>query len=364
MREYAKVGPKFWIGKTGKLLRAAGMETQVVAMYLLTSPHANMLGLYYCPVTFIAHETGLGLEGAWKGLRGASEAGFCRYDEASEVVWVIEMASYQIEKGLNPRDNRIAGVQKEYNALPENPFLTEFYDKYHAAFLMQSCREPASPLQAPSKGLGKPLRSQEQEQEQEQEQKQEQEQRLTLVRPVGRTHPTQASESFDRFWSAYPRKQKKQDAMKAFAKVAPPPDLLDDMLAAIEVWKQSAEWTREGGQFIPLPTSWLNGKRWQDATPQTAYSEAELRVIHDYNTAVAGSKWPTAETAPYNPTRAGAIRAFLSFNDKPDWCRLYFDYVAKHVPAAETTGFDWLLRSETYLRIREGVHRGVAGVAA
>ena len=56
MRDYGKVSPQFWIGQTGKKLRAEGMEAQIVAMYLMTSPHANMLGLYYCPAMFIAHE--------------------------------------------------------------------------------------------------------------------------------------------------------------------------------------------------------------------------------------------------------------------------------------------------------------------
>lgn len=168
MRDYSKVGPKFWIGATGKRLRAAGMEAQIVAMYLLTSPHANMLGLYYCPTMFIAHETGLGLEGASKGLQSAIEAGFCEYDEASEVVWVIEMASYQIGEALKPNDLRVKGVQNEYGSLPENPYLARFYEKYSAAFCMSACRGKTSPYEAPSK----PLRSQEQEQEKEQEQEQ------------------------------------------------------------------------------------------------------------------------------------------------------------------------------------------------
>lgn len=165
MREYSKVGPKFWIGATGKRLRAAGMEAQIVAMYLLTSPHANMLGLYYCPTMFIAHETGIGMEGATKGLQSAIEAGFCEYDEASEVVWVIEMASYQIAESLKPNDLRVKGVHNEYMSLPSNPYLVRFYEKYKDAFCMSECRGNDSPLEAPSK----PLLSQEQEQEQEQE---------------------------------------------------------------------------------------------------------------------------------------------------------------------------------------------------
>ena len=68
MRDYAKVSPRFWLGETGRELRKAGAEAQVVAFYLMTSPHANMLGLYYLPVLYLAHETGLGPEGASKGL--------------------------------------------------------------------------------------------------------------------------------------------------------------------------------------------------------------------------------------------------------------------------------------------------------
>ncbi|EPP8816777.1 hypothetical protein QDS29_003323, partial [Acinetobacter baumannii] len=62
MRDYGKVSPHFWTGITGKKLRQTP-EGLIVAMYLMTSPHANMLGLYYMPLLYIAHETGLGFEG-------------------------------------------------------------------------------------------------------------------------------------------------------------------------------------------------------------------------------------------------------------------------------------------------------------
>ena len=73
MRDYATVAPQFWLGKTGRELRKKGAEAQVVSFYLMTSPHANMLGLYYLPILYIAHETGLGLEGASKGLRSQDQ---------------------------------------------------------------------------------------------------------------------------------------------------------------------------------------------------------------------------------------------------------------------------------------------------
>ena len=114
MRDYSKVSPLFWTGSTGKELRK-NPEALIVAMYLMTNPHANMLGLYYIPIIYIAHETGLGIEGASKGLEWGKRAGFCDYDPISEMVWVYEMARFQIEDELKSADKRCLGVQNEYN---------------------------------------------------------------------------------------------------------------------------------------------------------------------------------------------------------------------------------------------------------
>lgn len=162
MRDYAKVVPTFWTGATGKAIRRRGSDGVVVAMYLMSSPHSNMLGLFYQPMLYMAHETGLGLEGASKGLQVCIEEGFCHYDEASEMVWVVEMAKYQIGNSLKASDNRCAGIQREYNSLQDNPFLYPFWRHYQAEFHLTNARGAEAP--------SKPLASQEQEQEQEQEQ--------------------------------------------------------------------------------------------------------------------------------------------------------------------------------------------------
>ena len=59
MREYAKLGPTFWTGETGKALRRRGSEGVIAALYLISSPHSNMLGLYYQPIPYMGYETGL-----------------------------------------------------------------------------------------------------------------------------------------------------------------------------------------------------------------------------------------------------------------------------------------------------------------
>lgn len=70
--------------------------------------------------------------------------------------------------------------------------------------------------------------------------------------------------AFDRFWEAYPRRQGKEAARKAWAKMRPDEALLEDMLAALERQRASDQWRKDGGLFIPLPATWLNGRRWED----------------------------------------------------------------------------------------------------
>ena len=69
------------------------------------------------------------------------------------------------------------------------------------------------------------------------------------------------AKEFDLFWDAYPRHEGKQKARQAYNKVEVP---LDILLEALKQHKRSAQWTRDGGQFIPHPATWLNGKRWED----------------------------------------------------------------------------------------------------
>ncbi len=75
---------------------------------------------------------------------------------------------------------------------------------------------------------------------------------------------------FERFWSIYPRKVSKADAKKAWAKIKVNADLFNLMAKALAAWTVSADWTKDGGQFIPHAATWLNGKRWEDELPQPA----------------------------------------------------------------------------------------------
>lgn len=69
---------------------------------------------------------------------------------------------------------------------------------------------------------------------------------------------------FPIFWAAYPRKEGKAPTEKAFDKLKPSMELLETMLSAIKTQSQSDRWRKDGGQYIPMPTTWLNQRRWED----------------------------------------------------------------------------------------------------
>ena len=72
---------------------------------------------------------------------------------------------------------------------------------------------------------------------------------------------TSRASAFDVFWKAYPKKTGKEAARKSFARAKAD---IGTMLSALEVQKQSEQWTKNNGQFIPNPTTWLNQGRWED----------------------------------------------------------------------------------------------------
>ena len=72
---------------------------------------------------------------------------------------------------------------------------------------------------------------------------------LTSIQPI----------TFEEFWEAYPKRQAKKDAEKAWNKVKPAHHQF--ILEAIRRQIKTDQWQRG---IIPLPATWLRGERWFD----------------------------------------------------------------------------------------------------
>lgn len=66
---------------------------------------------------------------------------------------------------------------------------------------------------------------------------------------------------FDEFWKSYPYKVGKPNALKSWNAKKP---ILAEVLEGVERWKGSKAWKKDGGQFIPHPSTFLNQERWKD----------------------------------------------------------------------------------------------------
>lgn len=70
--------------------------------------------------------------------------------------------------------------------------------------------------------------------------------------------------SFEKFWKAYPKKSGKGAAEKAWKKIKKPSETIELILTAIEWQRKSPQWTKENGQYIPNPATYINQRRWED----------------------------------------------------------------------------------------------------
>lgn len=155
MRGFARVMPTFWTGETGRAIRMAGVHTQLVALYLLTAPGSSMIGIYYLPLSSLCHEVGISLARARGALAVLERLGFARYDPIAELVFIPEMARYQIGETLQPGDNRLKMICRILAGLKSHPFAVQFHEKYRQTFHLPK-RWSQAPTQDASKDLPTP----------------------------------------------------------------------------------------------------------------------------------------------------------------------------------------------------------------
>lgn len=175
------------------------------------------------------------------------------------------------------------------------------------------------------------------------------EKKKTIAQPAG----------FAEFWLAFPRKKNKGDAEKAWKALKPNSELVATILAAIASSKQSSEWLKDGGQFIPYPASWLRAKGWEDVIEDRAYNADALALMAQYNAEMVPHGWPEAVADPYSAKRAAAIAEFIGLRSREGWVSAYIEWMAQNVPHRDGLGFDWLIQPQTVVRAREGNFAGV-----
>jgi uncharacterized protein YdaU (DUF1376 family) len=78
----------------------------------------------------------------------------------------------------------------------------------------------------------------------------------------------EVSDEFAQFWNAYPKKVGKDAALRVWKKLGSPVATLQNIKTALAWQRESEQWTKDQGQFIPNPATYLSQGRWQDERPE------------------------------------------------------------------------------------------------
>lgn len=178
-----------------------------------------------------------------------------------------------------------------------------------------------------------------------------------LRKPSARAASRFSEAEFDKFWSLYPKKQGKQQAKAAWKKLAPDAGLQETILAAIETAKGAVEWMKESGQFIPMPTTWLNQSRWDDQlTPAIGSFTAEQQAFVDcFNDNIGDVCMPVTE---WSQKTADLISlASAGKWDLNRWAD-FWRYVRDDCTFKGQVSFEWLTSRDNLVRVIRGEFEG------
>jgi len=237
---------------------------KLLFVYLWTNTHRNISGLYVITKKTIADETGLTRKQVDDFLGELDPK--VKYDPVHSVCWVVKHVRRQFLRGEKISPKQKEGIRRHALKLRWHPFFRDFSDAYPEIFLPGEADTLLKGVDTLSKGIdtlggggkGNSFSLEGKKKEKE---------------GAGEKEKGKGTNGFACFWDAYPKKKSKGQAEKAWSKIKPNEQLLATMLAKIEQARTSVEWTREGGQFIPYPATWLNAKGWEDEyTPPSQFS--------------------------------------------------------------------------------------------
>lgn len=104
---------------------------------------------------------------------------------------------------------------------------------------------------------------------------------------------TDGNPLFTEFWNLYPKKVGKDAASRAFAKIKRPSETMGAIRSALAWQVESEQWTKNAGQYIPNPATYLNQGRWADEPPRSTSPPAMTAV--GQRAAKAADRWLEGE---------------------------------------------------------------------
>lgn len=281
---YTRIKSRFW---SDEKVVAWDNDTKLLALYLLTSPHNNILGCYVLPKLYICADLEWSTERLDKPFQKLLDDGYIKYDNNCRLLFITNyLAHNPISNG-----NQATGAGKQLREIPKSPLLQELkrsierLDKPFLKPLLEQIGDPVTvtvDVTVDHKDICAPNRARKDAQKSKTSSANKNNGQAASQDPGGSVEAEKVTATpdeqrarkpfknkkqetmFDQFWDMYPKKRSKGQAEKTWVKIDPDESLLVAMLSGLEKAKNSHEWTKEGGQYVPYPSTWLNAKGWED----------------------------------------------------------------------------------------------------
>lgn len=255
--------------KTKKLIRKCGQAGawNLIRLFLFVAanrPDGDLAGM---------DDDDIEIAADWQGDEGAFVAALVEvrflagelgaraiHDWADHNPWAVG-SDRRTDKAKFNALKRHHGEKHAIDSMPAYAASIGLAPKKDATSIKSACYVDASSNAAPESSNA-PSPSPSQDQEQDQEHPPTPRKRGEGVGSHRKLKAVPAQDRFAEFWQAYPRKVAKPAAEKAWRRVAGEADAI---LAGLRRSIGCEQWAKGGGQFIPHPATWLNGRRWEDS---------------------------------------------------------------------------------------------------
>lgn len=243
-------------------------EDKYFMLYLLTNPHTTQLGIYEFSMKHAAFEMGYSVETVQALLsRFQDRYKIIRYCQDTGEIAIKNYLKHSIVKGGKP----VLDCLKKELSQVKSKELVNFVFLANQNSENATVREFILYIQDKYK-LNDNVNDNDNDNDNERivddswydSQSQEEGKSKPPKRKKATAKEDYDLEGFNAFYAAYPRHAGKADALKAWNKLKPDIVLQAKMGEALTAQKKSPQWTKNNGQYIPMPSTWLNGKRWED----------------------------------------------------------------------------------------------------
>ena len=227
-------------------------EQKFFYLYLMTNNKVNTLGAYVFPLTMSTVELGYNKETVLKLLDHFAQVGKIIWDETTKEVFLLNWP----KRNWNKRTATLRALKKDVDAL-KSPVLREKISAMLSAFCGGEDAIDDTEEQKGTNGNNEDMFAGRKEKREKriENRKKEKEDAGTVF---------DAAAAFEIFYKAYPNKKNVKTARTRWEKMKVTPELFAAIMEGLERAKNSQEWGKDGGAYIPYPATWLNGEGWKN----------------------------------------------------------------------------------------------------